>query len=495
MMQQLLRICVCSLALQLAGALPNSAKGETTCSDEATCSGSTSMGPEASVADVVAAQSGRRLPLAVSKDQVLLQIGGAAARSRSDASVEKFREIGKVHAWGAQVKDDDDSEAEEEDDEPSEAEDDSEDEQAMDGAVQALIVETESNSDDGLALEASAEAAAQSQSCCDRCHHAPFCSPVSWNCYKERRKSYYLSCKREPTTTTTTTPCLGNDCPLGWPATDMKSGSGKWCEVPKPPSDWVALKKCPSGLPSMKLKVLTYNLYWWNLFERRRGENGRAGRKIALTVESLEYDLMGFQECKDIDRVMRDAKGHGLEGDYATLSLVREDRALGMAYLKSRWALLESGTADVGEDRRWQYYGKRAVQWARLRNTNNDAVVFFINHHGPLPVSAGGSCAGSSVGYNILRIIAEHARASDVVVLVGDFNAQAHSSRIKALDRHMHRVHSGTAMDGVDHVYSNCAGHAIHEKRNLGRGGSDHDALSVVFSVGGSTSPAEQLTE
>eukprot|EP00928_Gymnodinium_smaydae_P080200 TRINITY_DN6394_c0_g1_i1.p1 TRINITY_DN6394_c0_g1~~TRINITY_DN6394_c0_g1_i1.p1 ORF type:complete len:513 (-),score=69.14 TRINITY_DN6394_c0_g1_i1:310-1785(-) len=491
MMQQLLKVCVCPLALQMAAALPNSANGESTCSNEATCSGSSGMGPEASVADVVAAQSGRRLPAAVGRDQVLLQIGGVAARSVSDASVGKFREVGDVHAWGAEVKDDDDSE----DEEPSEDDDDSENEQATDNEGQALIDETEANSDHGSAMEASDEAAAQSQSCCDRCHHASFCSPVSWNCYKERRKSYYLSCKREPTTTTTTTPCLGNDCPLGWPATATKSGSGKWCEVPKPPSDWVALKKCPSGLPSMKLKVLNYNLYWWNLFERRRGENGRAGRKIAHTVESLEYDFMGFQECKDIDRVMRDAKGHGLVGDYATLSLVREDRALGMAYLKSRWALLESGTADVGEDRRWMYYGKRAVQWARLRNTDNDAVVFFINHHGPLPVSAGGSCAGSSVAYNILRIIAEHARTSDVVVLVGDFNAQAHSSRIKALDRHLHRVHSGTAMDGVDHVYSNCAGDAIHEKRNLGRGGSDHDALSVVFSVGDSASSAEQLTE
>merc|ERR1712157_666862 len=119
---------------------------------------------------------------------------------------------------------------------------------------------------------------------------------------------------------------------------------------------------------------------------------------------------------------MSEAKKHGLKGDYGTLSLVWEDRALGMAYLKSRWSLLSEAHEDVGEDRSYQYYGKRAAQWARLQHKDG-AVVFFINHHGPLPVSASGSCAGSATAYNIMRVIAENARVDDVVILVGDFNA------------------------------------------------------------------------
>merc|ERR1712176_918688 len=109
-----------------------------------------------------------------------------------------------------------------------------------------------------------------------------------------------------------------------------------------------------------------------------------------------------------------------------------EDRALGIVYLKSRWSLLGSGHEDVGEDRSWQYYGKRAAQWARLQHQNG-SVVFFINHHGPLPVSASGSCAGSATAYNIIRVIAENAHTDDVVMLVGDFNAQPHSSRFTTL--------------------------------------------------------------
>merc|ERR1711874_3458 len=76
------------------------------------------------------------------------------------------------------------------------------------------------------------------------------------------------------------------------------------------------LKTCPAAIGSSTVKILNYNLFWWNLFERRHGENGRAGRKIASTSQPEEYDFMGFQECKDVNRVMSDAKRHGLSGDY-----------------------------------------------------------------------------------------------------------------------------------------------------------------------------------
>lgn len=280
-----------------------------------------------------------------------------------------------------------------------------------------------------------------------------------------------------PATTTTTTPCVS--C-IGWSPTSATKGTGKWCEVGVPADNWSALKTCPNGASSIPVKVLTYNLFWWNLFERRGG--GDAGKLIADTSFPGEYDLIGFQECKNVDWIMGDARSHGLQGEYGTLSHVWEDRALGMAYLKSRWSLLNSGKEDVGEDRSFQYYGKRAVQWARLQH-NDGSVVFFINHHGPLPVSASGSCAGSATAYNIIRVIAENAHTDDVIILVGDFNAQPHSSRFTTLSRYMHQIISGTSMEGVDHIFSNCNGPAVVDTYNLGNGGSDHDALSVVFSI------------
>merc|ERR1712113_119606 len=111
---------------------------------------------------------------------------------------------------------------------------------------------------------------------------------------------------------------------------------------------------------------------------------------------------------------------------------------------------LGSGAEDVGEDSRDQYYGKRGAQWVRLRHADG-MTVFFINHHGPLRVSQGGGCTGSATAHNIMRVIADNAHTGDAIILVGDFNAEAGSSRIAELDKRLHRVYSGTSMGGVDH--------------------------------------------
>mmetsp|Transcript_128199 Transcript_128199/g.356747 ORF Transcript_128199/g.356747 Transcript_128199/m.356747 type:complete len:349 (-) Transcript_128199:25-1071(-) len=271
--------------------------------------------------------------------------------------------------------------------------------------------------------------------CCSRCGGGkPFCSPVSGNCYDSKRKSYYLSC-----TTTTTTPCAGRHCLIGWTPTSELSGSGQWCEVGRPPQDWSPLRTCPDGTRTIPVKVLTYNLFWWNLFDRRGGEGGRAGRLIASTSAPEGYDFMGFQECKDVQRVLGDAMTHGLPDKYAALSYVNGDIALGMIYNKACWALISDGTAHVGIDSPKQFYGRRGVHWARFQSTDG-ATLFFMNHHGPLPVSESGGCTGSATAYNIMRVIAEHAQTTDGIILVGDFNAESWSSRIQALDKFMHGI-------------------------------------------------------
>lgn len=188
---------------------------------------------------------------------------------------------------------------------------------------------------------------------------------------------------------------------------------------------------------------------------------------------------MGFQECDDISRVLSDAKRWELSGDYGTLN---GGRALGIAYLKSRWTLVSSGKEDVGEDSRRQYYGRRSAQWARFKHVNG-STAFFANHHGPLPVNAGGGCTGSATGYNLLKMIAQNVHDGDAVFLVGDFNAGVSSSRIKALGKFMNRVYTGSAHGGVDHIFSNCDEAHVVESKNLGSGGSDHDALSTLFSI------------
>jgi len=272
--------------------------------------------------------------------------------------------------------------------------------------------------------------------------------------------------------------CEGDDCPIGYPTSEETSGTG-WCGIARPPNTWSALKTCTEGAGELNVKVLAYNLFWWNLFGQRGGEDGRAGKKIATTSGPEGYDFIGFQECDSTDWIMGDAKRHGLSGDYGTLS---GGRAIAIAYLKSRWTLLKSGKEDVGEDSRRQYYGKRSAHWGRFRNADN-RTVFFANHHGPLPVSTSGGCAGSATSYNILRMIAENAHADDIVFLVGDFNAQPHSTRIKALDKFMNRVYTGSSHGGVDHIFSNCGDSQVTKTENLGSGGSDHDAITTSFTI------------
>lgn len=269
----------------------------------------------------------------------------------------------------------------------------------------------------------------------------------------------------------------GSNCPIGWPETSGQPmiAEGAWCQIRVPENTW-HLKTCPEAQGSVIVKVLTYNLYWWNLFGKRKGNHESAGHLIADTSGPEQYDIMAFQECDDRDRILRDAKHQGLQGEYET---VDGGHAIALAFRKSRFQLLEHGSEEVGEDSKAQYYGRRSAQWVRLLHRDG-IVVFFVNHHGPLRVSEDGGCTGSSVALNIMQVIAGNAHPDDRIVLVGDFNAEPWSSRISELDKRLHRVSSGTRMGGVDHVYTNCK-RSVVNKTNLGTGGSDHDALSVVF--------------
>lgn len=262
----------------------------------------------------------------------------------------------------------------------------------------------------------------------------------------------------------------------GWRPSGEVVGEGHWCKVGVPAPDWNLLT-CYAAGPKTKVKVLSYNLFWWNLFGHRGGNGRSAGRLIARTGQPEPYDIMGFQECDDAWRILGDA---GLADEYGFVS---KGMAIAIAYRRAHWSVLEHGMWEVAEDRPEQWYGKRAAQYARLRHKNG-RVVFFVNHHGPLPVGTGGKCGGRATAYNLLRTIASNAHTGDQIIMVGDFNANAHTSAIQALDAKMHRVFSGVAIGGIDHIYSNCGDvqHVV-STRNLGAGGSDHDALSAVFDV------------
>lgn len=227
----------------------------------------------------------------------------------------------------------------------------------------------------------------------------------------------------------------------------------------------------------MRVRILTYNLFWWNLFGRRGGNHGSAGKLIRRAAGAEPFELMAFQECDDTGRVMRDA---GLAGEYTY-----EVRAgLPMAYRTVSWRKLAAGVTDVSEDKPWMsQVWRRRLHWMRLQHRGTGKHIFFANHHGPLPVGSGGTCGGRGTALKMLKAIAENAHTSDLVVLTGDFNAGTSTSTASELETRMHRIFSGRSHGGVDHFFSNCGASTVAETKNLGSGGSDHDALMAIFTL------------
>ncbi|CAK0870914.1 unnamed protein product [Prorocentrum cordatum] len=174
-------------------------------------------------------------------------------------------------------------------------------------------------------------------------------------------------------------------------------------------------------------------------------------------------------------------------GDRSGLSAesyeIFRDRAICMAYRKDVWNMLSMGHAYVAADKQ---FGKRAVQFMRVQHKQAGKVIFFVNHHGPIPVDTGGICGGKSVAYEMLQLVKTNAQQGDAVIILGDdFNANPTSEEIVALDQKLSRdVSEKSGVGSLDHIYSNLPGSALGPPEDIGSGGSDHNALSATYKFG-----------
>lgn len=234
--------------------------------------------------------------------------------------------------------------------------------------------------------------------------------------------------------------------------------------------------------PMLEFSVMTYNLFWWNLFDHAKGPWGHKGEPgnpatelIMKALEKTPYDMLGFQECEDEDWLLS-RSGMALEFE------IFRDRACCFAYRKRKWQLLERGVNYVADDAK---YGMRPAQWMRLQHIETGKIVFFINHHGPLPISSGGMCGGRAHAFNILKIYETEAQRGDVVILVGDFNAEPSSATIQVLKQRLHVAAGGwRSVTHIDYIFSNTGPEAVVAAHDLGAGGSDHHAFGAEFRVG-----------
>lgn len=258
---------------------------------------------------------------------------------------------------------------------------------------------------------------------------------------------------------------------FAWEDSGRVVAQGQWCAGSEPRSGW-QLSGCGMG-SGVQVKVVTYNLFWWNLFGRRGGNGGSAGRLLRDAHQQQPIDVIGFQECDSVGWVMGDS---GLQNEFAAIP---GPHALCMAYRKTAWGLLADGITDVAEDRSDQWYGTRSIMWVRLQHYQTGQTIVATNHHGPLPLNSGGRCGGEATAFNILKLLATQAQPQDAIVLLGDFNSATFSQTVQSFNGRLQRVFTGQAFGGVDHVFSSCPN--VVSTRNLGSGGSDHDALEVVI--------------
>lgn len=294
--------------------------------------------------------------------------------------------------------------------------------------------------------------------------------------------------------------------------TGKMEGEGQWCAIQGPPADWNLKNYCPKALDmttgaAAQIKVLTYNLQWWHTYEQYPIPGGNKinpaiGANIVEDDKVHGFDLMGFQECEILDTVMASAKEQGLQGEWQPYEYHEgKSIGIGLAYKKDVFDHIADGHGYVAEDRKdasGQYYGKRAAQWVRLTHKPTGHKVFYLNHHGPTPVGTGGICGAKATAYQLLKMIADNAEVGDLIFITGDFNGPSiqqgkYSEEIGTLACHIPHIFTVSNIEtvwGIDNHFSNCATAA--NKTQMGKGGSDHWALSVVYDLPGGAGRVEE---
>eukprot|EP00929_Paragymnodinium_shiwhaense_P047680 TRINITY_DN2417_c0_g3_i1.p1 TRINITY_DN2417_c0_g3~~TRINITY_DN2417_c0_g3_i1.p1 ORF type:complete len:1152 (-),score=360.86 TRINITY_DN2417_c0_g3_i1:427-3882(-) len=247
------------------------------------------------------------------------------------------------------------------------------------------------------------------------------------------------------------------------------------CNATIAPKMWKPV--VPKG--TLNIKALSYNLYWWNLFQANKGKHWSAAKLIKSfnAKPNKPFDVMGFQECENLTTLM-----HPMQLDKEFGSFY-EEHAICLSYRKDTWDVVDHGVGDVAEDQYTEWWGNRAAIWARLKHKETGAHLMFVNHHGPLSVNSGGLCGGEHVAHKLLQLIADNGKEGDIIILVGDFNANAASLTVQTLWKHLVLAHNGPSFGGVDNVFTNLPKSAVLETRDLGSGGSDHHAVAVTMEM------------
>lgn len=264
------------------------------------------------------------------------------------------------------------------------------------------------------------------------------------------------------------------------PLLDHWQGCVGAVDPPMTPGVW---QYAPSGAP-VSVKIMSYNAEWWHIIEEMGGNGNSVGQTILGAQSPQPIDVIGMQEFYDpwfgFTRPGVDASS--ILNDYQWLrGEVGGPVGQIIGYRKDTWSLISRGQKSVAKDQKGPMdYGERNVFWVRLYHMQTGKTMLVANHHGPLPTNTGGVCGGAVTASNILTAIAEGAQGGDIVVLLGDFNADGASPTYAGLSKYLHKN-----FDGIDNIWTNLPQGSVVSPMQVGGGGSDHDAITAVLNVPG----------
>jgi len=210
-----------------------------------------------------------------------------------------------------------------------------------------------------------------------------------------------------------------------------------------------------------QVTVVSYNLYWWNV-----RQNNRWGDLHNRIREEKPFDLIGFQECDNVESIVRDS---GLDGfDFWQGPSPNPCPLAWNSAVFTR--ISEPGTKWVASDQ----YGNRHVNFVRLRHVATGSTVLFANTHGPL-----GNC-GNSVGQNWADAITDNIQAGDIAFMTGDFNCGTGSTAMNKVHSVLTQRVEASEFGGIDQILTN--GRALSGGSKNGWP-SDHPLVEGVFAL------------
>lgn len=160
------------------------------------------------------------------------------------------------------------------------------------------------------------------------------------------------------------------------------------------------------------IKVVSYNLFWWNAFKQNPEKSG----SIVANIKNMQADALGLQECNDPGTITSRTGNM-----YGAVSPFKDNQ--GVMVKPGLFTVEAQGSRDLQARGKW---GARYVTWVKLRHAPSGRSMFLFNTHWCVHSGNGYTC-DSGVRHtgakNMLRAIREVAGTSSPVVITGDFNA------------------------------------------------------------------------